>query len=74
MTECPSNCQHESLNAIFECEYCAKILDEMEQQTDEDNGFIICISCGDGIDDGTPFTRYCDPCQTIEDNKTKEAN
>lgn len=41
---------------------------------DEDESFILCISCGEGIDDGTPFTRYCEACQTIEDNKEKESN
>lgn len=37
----------------------------------EDNGFILCIVCGEGIDDGTPFTRYCPTCETKPE---KESN
>lgn len=35
-----------------------------ETETTEDEGFILCIDCGEGIDDAHPFTRYCATCET----------
>lgn len=36
------------------------------EQCEEEEGFILCVKCGEGIDEGTPFTRFCESCEVSE--------
>ena len=31
-----------------------------------EEAFLICVTCGEGIDEGNPFTRFCEKCEASE--------
>lgn len=31
-----------------------------------EEAFILCVTCREGIDEGTPFTRFCENCEASE--------